>query len=219
LEGPHKSVIKEQLKQMGMHRKLSEMINLSANFKFENHKNLLQLVYLFNATDPVEIGNEYNLLGGISITTTDEEHKSKYVQYCIAFLKRKVEPLYALAMGTLGEVFEEHSYFVDTISNSYFSSVLELIVDGNRETNVSALNLLRVIVFNSMSACDDLIEQYAALDYLFERLMLEKNLSYEEPFTKKSIEQCTNILCDLLMTRSSAIKKIMFKHHIWQLIF
>jgi hypothetical protein len=57
LEGPHQSVIKEQLKQMGFHRKLSMMVNSSTNFKFENHQNLLQLIYLFNTINVVEVAN------------------------------------------------------------------------------------------------------------------------------------------------------------------
>jgi hypothetical protein len=77
LEGPHQSVMKKQLSQIGLHPKLSKMINSSSNFKFENHRSLLKLINLFNAIDVVEVRNEYNLLGGISIVTTKEEHKSK----------------------------------------------------------------------------------------------------------------------------------------------
>jgi hypothetical protein len=76
----------------------------------------------------------------------------------------------------LAEIFEEHAYFVDSISYSFFSHVLNLFVDSDRQTNVSALNLLSVIVFNSMLACDELVEKYSVLDYLFERLMIEKQL-------------------------------------------
>jgi hypothetical protein len=71
LEGPHQSVMKEQLKQMGFHRKLSMMVNISSNFKFENHKNLLQLINVFNSINAVEVANEHNLFGGISIITTE----------------------------------------------------------------------------------------------------------------------------------------------------
>jgi hypothetical protein len=132
---------------------------------------------------------------------------------------RKVQALYSLAMDTLAEIFEEHAYFVDSISYSFFSYVLVLLVDENRQVNVSALNLLKVIIFNSMPACDELIEKYSVLEYLFERLMIEKQLPQNDPFSNRSIDQCTNILCDLLLTRNSKIKKIMYKHHIWQFIF
>jgi hypothetical protein len=63
--------MKEQLKQLGFHCKLSVLVDISSNFKFENHKNLLQLINLFNSINAMEVANEHNLFGGISIKTTE----------------------------------------------------------------------------------------------------------------------------------------------------
>jgi hypothetical protein len=132
---------------------------------------------------------------------------------------RKTRPVLLLAMDTLAEVFEENAYFVNIIERNYLSHVLDMVVDQEREVNVAAFNLLRVVVFNSMIACDEMIEKCRILDFLLERLILENRLPASEPYTKRSVEHCTDILCDLLLTRNTKIKKLMFKHHIWQFIY
>jgi hypothetical protein len=65
---------------------------------------------------------------------------------------------------------------VDSISLNFLNSVLEVVVDEEREVNVAALNLLRVVAFNSMAVCDELVERYAILDFLYTRLLIENGL-------------------------------------------
>jgi ribosomal 50S subunit-associated protein YjgA (DUF615 family) len=65
--------MKQHLKKLGLHKKLFYMVNASSKFDMEAHKKLLQLIYWFNTINAVEVANEYNLMGGISISTSIEE--------------------------------------------------------------------------------------------------------------------------------------------------
>ena len=57
------------------------------------------------------------------------------------------------------------------------------------------------------------------LDIIYNRLVFECSQPVQEANTKKSVDKCTNILCDLLLTNSLTIKKAIFGHTVWEFIY
>lgn len=62
--------MKQQLRQMKLHEKLFEIIDLSNGFNLETHKNILQLVYYFNTILSEKIAEEQHILNGITIISS-----------------------------------------------------------------------------------------------------------------------------------------------------
>lgn len=127
--------------------------------------------------------------------------------------------LHELALLTLNHIFEENPYFIDSIKTNYYGRVLELVLDSDRKVNVAALRLLATLAFYSPSASDELVEKNSILDCIHDRLRMEAEMVVADPDTKQSITKCTNILCDLLLTKDQKIKKLLFNHHIWELLY
>lgn len=57
------------------------------------------------------------------------------------------------------------------------------------------------------------------LDIVHTRLVFESNQPPLEPSSKLSVDKCTNIICDLLLTKNRETKKLLYAHPIWEFIF